>query len=409
MELPLWMEIFEVAFSLVLGLWVPLRILYFPDVAWVDVCMEATAAVWFFALVKKAGLRRRANLFNLTWALPLVSLSQIMPFEPSFNASWLMLAKFFFVPKVLRIRTVLEKFDNLHPIAYRLISLGTMLPIIIHGMACLWIALGSGTAGPDPDHMAEYIKAFYWTLTTLTTIGYGDISAKTSVQMLFCSFAEVIGVGFFGYVLSNVASVLARLDAAREHHLSTLDQVETFIKYNELPPEFRTKIRGYYRYLWEHHRGFDDKSILDSLPRTLKAEATFLMNKDIVPKVPFLKDAPQDLLEDIVFALKPVIATPGEHIFYRGEVGDTMYFIHHGEIEICAADKTIITTLKTGGFFGEMALLLDAPRSATAIATGYCDLFVLEKSSFERVIQKHPKFRKIIEEIVANRTAKKAA
>lgn len=330
------------------------------------------------------------------------------PYQLVFPASWLLLSKYVFITRILKVRSVLEQFDSLHPVFYRLISIGTFLPVIIHGQACMWIALGSGTAGPDPDHVSEYIKALYWTLTTLTTIGYGDISAKTNGQMLFSSVAEVVGVGFFGYVLSNVASLLARLDGARENYLSTLDQAESFIRKNELPSEFRAKIRGYYRYLWEQHGGSDDKSILDSLPRLLKAEATFLMNKDIVPKVPFLKNAPQDLLEDVVFQLKPMIATPGEHLFYRGEVGDTMFFVHHGQVDILGADNQILVSLKDGAFFGETALLLDAPRNATAQAISYCDLFVLDKKAFESVMQKHPAFKKHIEEVVHSRTKKAA-
>jgi voltage-gated potassium channel len=403
----LWMDIFEVTFSLVMAIWVPLKLLYFTEPWWLDFALDGLCLAWFALKVYERGWRR-TDFFNLFWALPLFSIVVLSPYHLIFSVGLLHLTKFLFVPRILKVLEVLEKFDNLHPIFYRLISVGTILPVIIHVQTCIWIALGSGTAGPDLNSFAEYVKALYWTITTLTTIGYGDISAKTIPQMLFSSVAEVIGVAFFGFVLSNVASLLARMDAAREHHLSTLDQVENFIRYNDLPKEFRTKIRGYYRYLWEHHRGFDDKSILDSLPRLLKAEASFLLNKDIVPKVPFLKNAPVDLLEDIVLQLRPVIAVPREHLFYRGEVGDTMYLIRHGEVEILGPDGEVIVTLQDGGFFGEMSLLLDAPRSATAQAKTYCDLFVLEKKAFEQVIEKHPGFRKYIEEVVQERTARVA-
>jgi voltage-gated potassium channel len=400
-----WSDIFEVVFSLVLAMWIPIRILYFSEDVWFDYITDLTCWGWFVVETRR---EKRLKFSSLIWAIPFLSISAVAPYKLIFPSAWLLLAKYLFVPRILKVRSVLEQFDSLHPVFYRLISIGTFLPVIIHGQACIWIALGSGTAGPDPDHVSEYIKGVYWTLTTLTTIGYGDISAKTNPQMIFSIFAEVVGVGFFGYVLSNVASLLARLDAAREHYLTTLDSVEAFVRKNELPPEFRAKIRGYYRYLWEQHSGSNDQSILDSLPRLLKSEATFLMNKDIVPKVPFLKNAPQDLLEDLVFQLKPIIATPDEHLFYRGEVGDTMFFIHHGQVDILGENDQVLVSLKDGAFFGEMALLLDAPRSATAIARTYCDLFILEKSAFESVMKKHPSFRSHIEEVVQSRMKKAA-
>jgi len=404
MRSKLWSELFEVLFSLVLALWIPIRILYFTQNVWFDYVLDVVCIAWCARLLRQS--EKPNYYFAFIWSFPFYSLATLTTF--GFSPALFLLAKYAFVPRILKIRDVLERFDRLHPVFYRLISIGTLLPVIIHGQACIWIALGSGTAGHDPDPVSEYIKAVYWTLTTLTTIGYGDISAKTNAQMLFSSFAEVIGVGFFGYVLSNVASLLARLDGAREQYLSTLDQVESFVRNNDLPDEFRGKVRGYYRYLWEHHRGSDDKTILESLPRLLKAEATFLINKDIVPKVPFLKNAPQDLLEDVVFQLKPIIATPGEHLFYRGEVGDTMYFIQHGQVDILGENEQVLVTLKDGAFFGEMALLLDAPRNATALAMSYCDLFVLDKAAFAQVMQKHPSFKQHIEDVVHSRMKKPA-
>jgi voltage-gated potassium channel len=136
------------------------------------------------------------------------------------------------------------EFDGLHPVAFRLIPLALSMPLLVHMIACCWIFLGSGTAGPDNDKVLEYVKAMYWTFTTLTTVGYGHISAKTIPQMMFASGTQVVGVAVFGYVLSNVASLLARLDASREHHMNLLDKVEAYMRHNHLPPKLRSGVRA---------------------------------------------------------------------------------------------------------------------------------------------------------------------
>ncbi|NJL24822.1 MAG: hypothetical protein HC902_06405 [Calothrix sp. SM1_5_4] len=117
---------------------------------------------------------------------------------------------------IWKIKNFLDEFDNLKPIVYRLVPLGMMMPLMVHLIACGWIALGSGTAGPDADRVLEYIKAVYWAMTTLTTVGYGDIAAKTPFQMMYAAVTQLVGVGVFGFILSNVASLLSRLDAARD-------------------------------------------------------------------------------------------------------------------------------------------------------------------------------------------------
>jgi len=63
----------------------------------------------------------------------------------------------------------------------------------------------------------------------------------------------------------------------------------------------------------------------------------------------------------------------------------------------------VIATLVEGDFFGEISLLTSAPRNATVRAKCYCDLFVLEKSEFTRVLRDRPKFLESIMEIAQSR------
>jgi len=61
-------------------------------------------------------------------------------------------------------------------------------------------------------------------------VGYGDITAETKGQMIYASLTMLVGIGFFGYVLGNIASLLVRLDAAREAHLEILSRVDSFMR-----------------------------------------------------------------------------------------------------------------------------------------------------------------------------------
>jgi voltage-gated potassium channel len=54
--------------------------------------------------------------------------------------------------------------------------------------------------------------------------------------------------------------------------------------------------------------------------------------------------------------------------------------------------RSVIATLRGGDFFGEIALLEHRPRSASVRAATYCDLYRLDKESFDRVIAKFPEF-----------------
>lgn len=84
----------------------------------------------------------------------------------------------------------------------------------------------------------------------------------------------------------------------------------------------------------------------------------------------------------------------GEHLFFEGEVGNYVAFVVAGGIEILKQlhDKQVsLVTLKTGDSIGEMALIDDLSRSASAKAIQKTGLIVLLKSDFERILIDHPR------------------
>jgi voltage-gated potassium channel len=118
--------------------------------------------------------------------------------------------------------------------------------------------------------------------------------------MLYACFLQVTGVGVFGFVLSNVASLLSRMDAAREHHLDNLDKVETFMHSHHIPVDLKGKVRSYYHYMWKKHRGYQDRTLLADLPQKMQSEVLLFINRNIVSKVPLFKGASEDLVEELM-------------------------------------------------------------------------------------------------------------
>ena len=76
----------------------------------------------------------------------------------------------------------------------------------------------------------------------------------------------------------------------------------------------------------------------------------------------------------------------GDTIFNSGSIALEMYVIKEGEVEIVYNDQ-VLETLKTGDIFGEMALIDDKPRSATAIAKSDCQIVPIDKERFSFLIQ----------------------
>ena len=81
----------------------------------------------------------------------------------------------------------------------------------------------------------------------------------------------------------------------------------------------------------------------------------------------------------------------GAVIFEAGSGGREMYAVQSGEVDILIGGE-IVETIGPDGFFGEMALLEDAPRSATAVARGETTLAVIDSFAFMRQVSRNPFF-----------------
>ena len=93
-----------------------------------------------------------------------------------------------------------------------------------------------------------------------------------------------------------------------------------------------------------------------------------------------------------------------EHVFKKLAPAEGMYVIMNGAVEINDPDSgTIFASLESGDFFGEIALLKDAPRTADVSAKSFSDLLILERSDFDKFLDANPEIKQTIEKVAESR------
>lgn len=131
----------------------------------------------------------------------------------------------------------------------------------------------------------------------------------------------------------------------------------------------------------------------------------------ILQKVDFFYSLKFEELDHLIKALKKRKVAKGHEIIKQGEKGDAFYMISSGAVGVyikkgMMGSQNKVAELGQGDFFGEMALVADAPRTATIIAEEPTELFVLYKTDFKKILLANPKISGIITEVLAKRKLK---
>ncbi len=304
--------------------------------------------------------------------------------------------------KAGRIFNELQEALGFIPAVRRLLFLGYWLAALIHLLALGWILIGAGDTHRSPAD--QYLRALYWAVTTLSTIGYGDYTPDhdKNGQILYTVVVQLFGVGVFSYVIANVSSLMSNLDVARTAYRHRLDEINAFLRAQRIPGELQEKVRDYYSYLWERQRGVSTVHVMGEFPRNLSQEILMFLNREVLDRVELFKDADELFIREAVQLLTPEVFLPGEYIIRQGEYGDCMYFLTGGEVRILVNGNEV-ARLGPGSPFGETALVENLHRNASVVSVSYGTGYRLAKAAFDGLRAKYPDFDRQVRAVVARR------
>lgn len=329
------------------------------------------------------GLKR---YFKIWFAVDLIA---ALPYELIFGIPSLQIIRLLKLIKVAKFFKKWRQYWIKYSTVLMLFFFVFWMSIIAHWMSMGWLAIVK--ADPLKSDFENYVDAFYWCVTTLTTVGYGDITPVGVIQKMYTILIEIMGVGVYGYLIGNIASILAKKDPARMHYQENIEKLSAMVRYRHIPWELQTRLRNYYAYLWHKKMGYDEDSFLDGLPHSLKSDVSMSLKKEILEKIHLFKDAGENFLRDISMKIQAVVFTPGDYVTRQGEIGEEMYFVVRGRIGIFQKDEELpVAILSDGDFFGEISLFMNMPRTASVKALSYCDMYTLHKRAFDFVVAKYP-------------------
>ncbi|XP_069371091.1 voltage-gated delayed rectifier potassium channel KCNH5-like isoform X1 [Paralichthys olivaceus] len=333
------------------------------------------------------------------------------------------------VIRLLRLGRVARKLDHyLEYGAAVLVLLVCVFGLVAHWLACIWYSIGdyevidettntiktdswlyqlalsigtpyryntSGTGqwegGPNKDTL--YISSLYFTMTSLTTIGFGNIAPTTDGEKIFSVAMMMVGSLLYATIFGNVTTIFQQMYTNTNRYHEMLNNVRDFLKLYQVPKGLSERVMDFIVSTWAMSKGIDTDRVLSICPKDMRADICVHLNRQVFNDHPAFRLASDGCLRSLAVEFQTTHCAPGDLIFHIGESVDTLCFVVSGSLEVIQDDE-VIAILGKGDVFGDAFWKEStlARACANVRALTYCDLHVIRRDALVRVLEFYTAF-----------------
>ncbi|XP_064613900.1 potassium voltage-gated channel subfamily H member 6-like [Liolophura sinensis] len=328
--------------------------------------------------------------------------------------------------RLLRLVRVARKLDRYSEYgAAVLLLLMATFALIAHWLACIWYAIGNverkindqpkigwldelaknthdlyndSDIGSGPTLKTKYVTALYFTFSSLTSVGFGNVSPNTNAEKIFSILIMLIGSLMYASIFGNVSAIIQRLYSGTARYHTQMLRIKEFIRFHQIPNPLRQRLEEYFQHAWSYTNGIDMNMVLKSFPECLQADICLHLNRNLLSNCPAFKASPfsgasPGCLRALSMKFKTTHVPPGDTLVHRGDVLSAMYFISRGSIEILK-DDIVVAILGKDDVFGENICKHQTmgKSSCNVRALTYCDLHKILRDDLLEILDMYPEF-----------------
>uniref|UniRef100_A0A3B4GFE1 Potassium voltage-gated channel subfamily H member 8-like n=1 Tax=Pundamilia nyererei TaxID=303518 RepID=A0A3B4GFE1_9CICH len=325
--------------------------------------------------------------------------------------------------RLLRLLQKLERYSQYSAVVLTLLM--SMFALLAHWMACVWYFIGRreieswlhelakrlGTPyfpaalttlvlDGGPSMRSSYVTSLYFALSSLTSVGFGNVSANTDSEKIFSICTMLIGALMHAVVFGNVTAIIQRMYSRRSLYHTRTKDLKDFIRVHRLPKALEQRMLECFQTMWSVNNGIDVSELLKDFPDELRADIAMHLNKELL-QLPLFESASRGCLRSLSLIIKTSFCAPGEFLIRQGDALQAIYFVCSGSMEVLK-DNTVLAILGKGDLIGSDSLTKEQviKTNANVKALTYCDLQYISLKGLREVLRLYPEYaQKFISEI----------
>ncbi|KAK8668602.1 hypothetical protein V6N13_106052 [Hibiscus sabdariffa] len=235
----------------------------------------------------------------------------------------------------------------------------------------------------------RYISALYWSITTLSTVGYGDLHAVNTSEMVFITCYMLFNLGLTAYIIGNMTNLVVEGTRRTMEFRNSIESASNFVSANRLPKRLKDQIMAY-MYLRFKAESLNQQQLVEQFPKSIHTSICQHLFLPIVEKVYLFKGVSRETLLHLVARMKAEYVPPREDVMLQNEASEDVYIIVSGEVEIIECEmqeEDVIGILRCGDMLGETGALCSRPHRYTFRTKMLSQLLKLKTADLLRAME----------------------
>ncbi|GAA0140937.1 ion channel [Lithospermum erythrorhizon] len=306
--------------------------------------------------------------------------------------------------RVSKMFARLEKDRNYSYFWIRCLKLICVTLFAVHSAACFYYLIAARHKNPkntwialvfenfhDVGLLDRYITSVYWSITTLTTTGYGDLHPVNQKEMVFDIFYMLFNLGLNSYIIGNMTNLVVHVTSRTRKFRDTIQAASSFAHRNQLPVRLQDQMLSHLclRYRTDSE-GLQQQEVLDMLPRAIISSISNFLFYSLVDKVYLFNGVSNDLLFQLVSEMKAEYFPPREDVILQNEAPTDLYILVTGSVDIIQdrnGIEQVLGQLSAGDVCGEVGVLCYRPQPFTVRTKRLSQLLRLNRTAFLNIVK----------------------
>ncbi|KAL4323964.1 hypothetical protein GQ457_11G016790 [Hibiscus cannabinus] len=293
----------------------------------------------------------------------------------------------------------------------RLLKLVCVTVFAVHSAACIYYFLAAHHKNPVKTWIGSVVEDFknrsvwlgytysmYWSIVTLTTVGYGDLHAVNMGEKIFNMLYMFFNIGLTAYIIGNMTNLVVHAAVRTFAMRDAINELLRYASKNRLPDGLREQMLAHMQLKFKTAE-LQQEEVLQDLPKAIRSSISQHLFRRTVEKSYLFNGVSEDLVSQLVSEMKAEYFPPKVDIILQNEIPTDFYILVSGAVDLLTyknGTEQFLSKLGAADMAGEIGVIFNIPQPFIVRTKRLSQVIRISHHHFKQMVQPQSEDGKII-------------